>query len=257
MSNPPLQKSIKSAEVGNWQRFLNEQGLTDWTGKHLGEDEDFGEKTEFATKMWQSRNGLPNSGIVTPAARMIAISQGFIPFLQAKGYTAVPITKPRRITLIVIHTMEYPERPQGAEWCAGFFTNPIGPGGKPVSASAHYAVDQDSIMQCVRDRDCAWGAPGANSNGIHIEHVGYASQTAAQWQDEPSRATLRLSARLVRKLCAKYTLPMGLLTPEEVRAGRSGICGHDAVSKAFGGTHWDPGPNFPWATYLNLIRDNP
>ena len=37
------------------------------------------------------------------------------------------------------------------------------------------------------------------------------------------------------------------------KRGARGITGHSDVSRAFGGTHWDPGPNFPIEFYLALV----
>ena len=75
-------------------------------------------------------------------------------------------TSGRRIDLIVVHTMEMDEKGSTAESCASWFQNPA------AGVSAHYCVDADSIVQCVKEEDVAWHAPGANHDGIGIEHAG-------------------------------------------------------------------------------------
>ena len=252
-----LQVGERGPEVGNWQRFLSEQGFLDWTHKPLIIDEHYGERTRFATMQWQSQNGLAPNGLIVAGARSIAIAQGFLPFVQAKSYKPA---ERKVFDLIVLHTMEYPEKPTGAEWCASFFTDPKGRDkqGNLVSlqCSAHYVVDNDSTIQCVRDRDVAHGAPGANHNGLHIEHAGYARQSVAEWSDDYSTMLLERSAALVAKKCAAYAIPaVWLVSPEQLKKGERGICGHDLVSKAFGGSHWDPGPWFPKERYLNLVTN--
>lgn len=174
-------------------------------------------------------------------------------FLQAKYYRKGPR---KDITMLVIHDMEYPERGTSAEWCAGFFQNPLGVGGKPVVASAHYCVDDDSVMQCVRDEDTAWHAGPVNDVSIGIEHAGYAGQTAAQWRDEYSTAMLLRSAELAAQLCVRWGIPPVRLTAQDLARGmRRGICGHADVTNGLqnGKGHWDPGPNFPWDWYLGEV----
>lgn len=170
-------------------------------------------------------------------------------FIQAKNYTK---SNRSHIRLIIIHDMEYPELPTGAEWCANFFAGENAP-----KASAHYCIDNDSIVQCVRDEDVAWHAPGANSDGIGIEHAGYARQTPEQWMDDYSIAALELSAGLVAKLCEKYDIPPRRLSAEELAGGAKGIAGHADITKWTGkGTHWDPGPGFPWEWYLDRVNEH-
>lgn len=53
-----LQKGSKGNEVSEWQRFLNSQGY------NLAVDGDFGDKTDAATRQYQSANGLGADGIV-------------------------------------------------------------------------------------------------------------------------------------------------------------------------------------------------
>jgi N-acetyl-anhydromuramyl-L-alanine amidase AmpD len=72
------------------------------------------------------------------------------PFVESPNVTK---TAGRKIDLIVIHTMEMDEKGETAEQCARWFANPA------AQASAHYCVDADSIVQCVRDQDVAWHAP--------------------------------------------------------------------------------------------------
>lgn len=155
----------------------------------------------------------------------------------------------RQIDLIVMHTMEMDEKGETAENCAQWFRNP------GAKVSAHYCIDANSIVQCVRDQDVAWAAPGANSDGIQIEHAGRAKQTGRDWSDPYSTAMLERSAALVADLCEKYKIPVAWLYAADLQAGKRGITTHDAVSKAFKrGSHWDPGTGFPVERYLALVR---
>ena len=168
------------------------------------------------------------------------------PFVERPNVTK---TGGRQIDLIVIHTMETGEKGDTAENCAQWFRNPA------ANVSAHYCVDANSIVQCVRDRDVAWHAPGANHDGIGIEHAGRAKQTGRDWNDAYSVAMLDLSAGLVADLCRAYEIPVVWLYAADLKAGKRGITTHDAVSKAFKrGSHWDPGTGFPIERYLSLVR---
>jgi N-acetyl-anhydromuramyl-L-alanine amidase AmpD len=181
-------------------------------------------------------------------------------FKQAKHFRTDTRTD---IDLVVIHTMEYPERASAAEWCTDFFTDPRSPKG-PVVASCHYAVDNDSVTQCVHEKDVAWHTPGSiggrnvNDFSIGIEHAGYASQTAAEWADAYSLSMLERSAELVGDICRRRDIPVRRLTIDELKAGNiRGITGHVDCTKATGtGSHWDPGPNFPWTWYIERVREH-
>lgn len=172
-----------------------------------------------------------------------------IPFVKARNYTRVWLPR-RHIDIIVIHDMEYPERPTGAEWCAQYFAGKNAP-----KASAHYYVDNNSVVQGVWDRDVAWAAPGANHNGIQIEHAGFAAQSRAEWLDAYSRAELKRSAALVADLCRKHKIPVRRLRAEDLRNGKRGITGHLDVNAAFHlSDHGDPGVSFPWTVYLDWVK---
>jgi hypothetical protein len=46
---------------------------------------------------------------------------------------------------------------------------------------------------------------------------------------------------------AYYGIPNVKIGPDQIRAGQAGVCGHaDCVQAGLGGSHTDPGPNFPW-----------
>jgi N-acetyl-anhydromuramyl-L-alanine amidase AmpD len=167
------------------------------------------------------------------------------PFVESPHVTR---TSGRRIDLIVVHSMETDETAAAAESCARWFQNPA------AKVSAHYCVDADSIVQCVREQDVAWHAPGANSDGIGIEHAGRASQTPADWADAYSTAMLERSAVLAAEVCARWWIPVTWLHPADLLAGRRGLTSHNNVSLAFRrGSHWDPGPGFPVERYLRLV----
>lgn len=169
-----------------------------------------------------------------------------IPFVPTKNFT--PATG-RKVDLVVIHDMEYPEREAAAESVARYFAT------TSRQVSSHYCIDANSIVQCVKLKDVAWCAPGANHDGIHLEHAGYARQSAAEWRDPYSQAMLELSAELTAHLCDWYGLPIRFLDAAELKRGRRGITTHAAVSEAFkGSSHWDPGPHFPMEWYLGRVK---
>lgn len=245
----------KSAEIGNWQRFLNELKILDWEKRPLAIDENYGMRTSFVTRKWQETVGLKDTGIVRAEERIIAQNLGFIPFIQAKNCNILYPVMDKRIDIIVIHTMENDEKPTAAEnvalWFAGLTKY------EAPKSSANYCIDNDSIIQCVRDTDIAWHCPGINHNGIGIEHAGRAGQTDAQWRDEASQAILRNSAHLSAKLVKKHNIPIQKLSPDELKLKVRGFCGHIDGTIAFPGpnrTHYDPGKFFPWGQYLDLVQ---
>ncbi len=243
---PVLHRGSTGPEVGNLQRFLASRG---WP---LEADEQFGTKTEGALTEYQAAHTpvLSVTNIFDAATRSAAVNDGFIPFLQAKHFSPHWPRIDRPVRILVIHTMENSEKPSQAENVARWFAGASAP-----NASAHYCVDASSTVQCVRDGDEAWHAPGANGDGIGIEHAGTAAQTPDAWHDEYSVLVLLRSAKLAAALCLRHDIPATLLTPLEIRdPSARGLCGHVDISKAFGGTHWDPGPNFPWSMYLAAIR---
>ncbi|HMJ52024.1 MAG TPA: N-acetylmuramoyl-L-alanine amidase [Polyangiaceae bacterium] len=247
-----LKRGMTGSDVAAWQRFVLCPAL----------DGIFGEQTETLTKMWQQHHALKADGVVGPITRAAAEAATTVPpphvqealptpatFIKARNFTKGRYGSP--VTLVVLHTMENAEKPMAARAVAQWFAGDTAP-----QASAHFCVDALEIVQCVAESDSAWAAPGANRNGLHIEHAGRAGQSTQDWSDAFSEAMLRRSAALCADLCRRHGIPIKRLSAAEVRAGARGICGHIDVTIAFPdrkGTHWDPGPNFPWASYLELV----
>ncbi|MFI9845187.1 N-acetylmuramoyl-L-alanine amidase [Nonomuraea sp. NPDC051941] len=153
------------------------------------------------------------------------------------------------IRVVVIHTMEVGEASNAAENVAAYFARP------GTQASAHICVDNNSAVRCVDDQHTAWAAPGCNSDGLQLEMAGRAGQTASQWKDAYSTALLNNAAEIVADWCKTYGIPVKHLTQAELRAGKKGIIGHVDASKVYKrSNHWDPGPNFPWDHFLQLVR---
>lgn len=172
-----------------------------------------------------------------------------MPFVPARN--CGPKRTGQQLDLVVIHTMEAKEAPGTAMAVAKWFAGPDAP-----QASAHYCVDCFLVVQCVKDDVVAWAAPGANKRGLHIEHAGFAKQTDKEWDDAFSRETLTRSAELAFALATKYDIPIKKLSPDDLRNGHRGFCGHADVTWGLnaGKGHTDPGPRFPWDRYLDMVR---
>lgn len=158
------------------------------------------------------------------------------------------------IKWIFIHTDEGPEGPLSAENLAIYFQNP-----DPRTVSAHYSVDNNSIVQSVPEADIAFTAKSpANDEGIHIELTGTALQDSAQWADAFSIAELRLAARLVAEIAKRWNIPIRFIDGNGLEQGMRGISTHAEVSKSIGKgrtDHFDPGPAFPMTEFLTMVRE--
>ena len=173
--------------------------------------------------------------------------------IQAKNFT--PANRFTGIDLIVIHSMEFPEKPRAARQVAEWFADKGAPKYPAPKASAHYCIDNLEVIQCVLEKDIAWHAPGANHNGIGLEHAGYARQTEAEWKDDYSVAMLMLSAKLAAEISIRYAIQPVWLSPDDLKAKKRGFTSHANVTLAFQKSgHMDPGPNFPVQWYLDMVK---
>jgi N-acetyl-anhydromuramyl-L-alanine amidase AmpD len=182
----------------------------------------------------------------------MALDFNSLPFIQARWYTNTGSTGRER-RKIVIHSMEAPEKGDTAEATARYFA------GLPATrkASAHYCVDNNSVVQTVQTKDVAFAAPGANHDGIHIELAGYARQTRSEWEDSYSLAMLEIAADLCRFLSPRFGIPAVFLTAKDLKANPEsrGCTTHAEVTKAFHrSTHTDPGTGFPMDWFLSRVK---
>lgn len=172
------------------------------------------------------------------------------------------------IRLICLHTMEDQSIPDQAVEVARWFSDPK----RSPKASAHVCVDGSNagwkskqpykgyppIVRVVDDRDTAWAAPGANADGLHIEMAGRAAETKNNWADPYSLAVIDNAATVAAIWVQKYKIPVRHLTIDQLRdPEEKGIIGHVDATNAFpdlGGTHQDPGVNFPWEYFLQILN---
>lgn len=144
------------------------------------------------------------------------------------NYTVSNRTSSYPINYVVIHTV------QGSYSSAiNWFQNPA------ANVSAHYVIrsSDGQVTQMVREKDVAYHAGNwtYNTQSVGIEHEGYVNNPS--WYTD---AMYRASAALTRNVCVRYGIPMT----------RSRIIGHSEVP---GATHTDPGPNWNWTYYMQLV----
>jgi len=147
------------------------------------------------------------------------------------------------IRLVVLHSTEGGTAESNARYFA-----------TTAQASTQLVIDDDECYRCVPDHVIPWGAPGVNTSGLHIEHVGFAAWSGAEWRHHVRM--LHESARHTAAWCFHYSIPRRYVGPLGLKLRRKGITTHADASKAFTpGGHHDPGPGFPKALYLGFVKD--
>ena len=145
------------------------------------------------------------------------------------------------------------EEAASAESAARYFQS------KASGGSAHLCVDDNHCFRCLANEDVAWGAAapqapggGVNHQCFHIEMAGFARWSAVVWKSHLN--TLRRCAYKTAAHCKQFDLPTEFRYAADLKAGRKGITTHREISKAWGGTHTDPGPFFPISMTMWFVR---
>jgi N-acetylmuramoyl-L-alanine amidase-like protein len=155
-----------------------------------------------------------------------------------------------RNQLVIVHTSE------GATTevsLANFLASP--------QAAVSYQVcfddstDPNTITECVQPQNKAWAAMNANDWGVHgcLCTPGGASGGWSRdvWMSKTTM--LQKCASWIAEECARYGIPVTKVDGAGINAGAKGVCGHGDCSNAgAGGSHFDPGSNFPWDHVLAL-----
>ncbi|HET6295623.1 MAG TPA: peptidoglycan recognition family protein [Kribbella sp.] len=111
-----------------------------------------------------------------------------------------------------------------------------------AKVSAHYVIrsSDGQVTQMVAEKDTAWHVGTANPYTIGLEHEGFVDQPS--WFTD---AMYRSSAAVTRNIADRRGIPKD----------RAHIKGHVELPNQ---THTDPGPNWNWTYYMQLVNgDNP
>jgi hypothetical protein len=113
-----------------------------------------------------------------------------------------------------------------------------------AGGSAHLVVDDNACYRVLT----------ANFRGFHIEQCGFASWSGAIWSSA-HRNTLLRAAWKTAYHCRKYGIRPYFLTADKLKAGKlSGVTTHAECTKAFGGSHTDPGTGWPRLLFMTMVR---
>lgn len=162
-------------------------------------------------------------------------------------YTAAHHNGPRqpreKVLWVVLHGAESPTAASTARYLASDAAN----------GSAHLVVDDHECYRLLPDAIIAWGAPGANTNGVHIEQAGFARWGAATWLLH--KDTIRRAACKAAQACYAHGVPPIFRTWGSLQRRMPGVTTHAEVTRAFGGTHHDPGRFWPRQLFMRELND--
>jgi len=234
-----LADSDKPSDLGGWYDIVADYGGGDLYAQQVYEVLKGGASTTITTG---EHLGLAQREVDVPAL-YDAQATGDYPRSRWYGNGGSNYTESRReipydINTIVIHVTE-------GSWSStiNWFASQSNKG-----SSAHYTVRSSDgfIGQSVREPGVAWHAGWwrTNTHSIGIEHEGYVNNPG--WFTD---AMYRSSARLSAYLALKYHIPID----------RKHIIGHNEVPGCPSGgggadCHTDPGENWRWSRYMDLVK---
>jgi hypothetical protein len=118
--------------------------------------------------------------------------------------------------------------------------------------SSHFYADQSAVIQSLDTVKDAWHAASqwGNRRAIAFELVGFNSSTEAYWKKVIDRV-----APVMAKVCDIHDIPVQSLSVAQAKAKNvRGFVTHYDMTQAWGGTHNDPGPNFPEAYLIAKVK---
>lgn len=150
---------------------------------------------------------------------------------------------PSEITCVVIHDTE------GTTASGGAYTLTT-----RTDASTQLVCDDSTTFRIVPELTVPCGVRDVNSWTLHIEQAGIASWSEKTWRTKVK--TIQRAAFWTAFWMKKFNIPAHFLTTLEINAGkRKGYTSHNNLSQSSvsSSTHTDPGPNYPWALFRNLL----
>jgi hypothetical protein len=203
----------------------------------------FGGPAQRFLKVIQRALGVPATGAWGPVVQSVlfaksssAIGTRYEHAVRRSGERSLAAVK-----LYVLHDMENANELHAAEQTGSFFES------RSATGSSHFGCDDDSIEQYLPLDVVPWGAPNANTDGIHLEQMGLAAWSTHQWYQKAA-GTLMNTAWLLAYLYHHATphVPLRELSDADLRAGQAGVTTHRQITRVLGGgTHTDPGPSYP------------
>lgn len=151
----------------------------------------------------------------------------------------------KNVRLIVVHTAEGATDVSSLD---SYFS-------RTQTGSSHAGADNNRLVEGWVPYDrAAWTLRSGNPISDNIELCGFAKTSRGEWLSKYD-GMLTHCARWIAARCKARNIPCVKITAAQVRAGQSGVCGHiDWTEGMKDGSHWDPGPGFPWDVVMSRAQ---